>query len=640
MALSSSSNRARHERNQHKGEEMSDVLLVQQLPKSATSMHISAHVRSMIHHRMQPHDRGLNSGVSSIETAAADADMEPCASLTPESVEDSAQSPAATIQPMDPSAMELDHHSESNSEHHTAQPEAASHKAKASCDTATAAASSTSSLAIAIAQAHVTAADSEVLRSMVRPLMQEQDVQAGFSSFMAWLTQPSITSVEALVKTRRITSNTQMQPIQLNLRFMFGLLYERELVDAATIAPEALVKISHCRALYEALVERQAGSSRIHVLFLLVKKVLVFISSQDSVKRGVFMLPSSLESYMYVESICAEHGARRKQETRNRALLGAAASSQLQRQLQASTPRHISPTAAHAASSIIIPAAAANQHVFTQPRPAAGAQRLHTIMEDANKASSESAISATAAAATSHVVADLDDESDASNMNSLSKEDLRKVSQGCLAYLKSAVDRDASGLASERDSAADGLFVSYLVTAILCFGMAPRSQVLKQLKIGGSLVKNAADGKYWVRMLAEQSKNGKPTSFALPLQMTSSFDHYLTHVRPRMLTRLERTPEHDHGFVFFKRNGDAPRNNFSSYTNVATLRILSHPVNAHAFRAAVITAYYETGASQTQMNTLADIMAHDPETARNFYYRPQFARASVETNNAMVNFLL
>lgn len=217
----------------------------------------------------------------------------------------------------------------------------------------------------------------------------------------------------------------------------------------------------------------------------------------------------------------------------------------------------------------------------------------------------------------------------------MSKTELRLVAQTCLQTLERAVqgqpENAAMGLLN------DVLFVSYLVTATLTLALAPRSQVLKQLQIGTTLQRSAEDGKYWVRMLAEMSKNGKPTAFCLPAQLTSAYDHYLGVVRPRMLQQCGGAV---HAYVFFKRSGQAPRTDFSTHTNAVTQRILNRPVNAHAFRAAVITCFYQTGASQQQMNVLADVMAHDPATQRNFYYRPQFAQASAETNDKMVGLLL
>lgn len=55
------------------------------------------------------------------------------------------------------------------------------------------------------------------------------------------------------------------------------------------------------------------------------------------------------------------------------------------------------------------------------------------------------------------------------------------------------------------------------------------------------------------------------------------------------------------------------------------------------FRSAVITAFYEeTGASDTQMGVLAQLMCHDVETARTVYYRPKMAKAAVDTSDRML----
>jgi integrase len=170
--------------------------------------------------------------------------------------------------------------------------------------------------------------------------------------------------------------------------------------------------------------------------------------------------------------------------------------------------------------------------------------------------------------------------------------------------------------------------------------LAPRSQVLKQLRIGSSFIKEQ-DGRYWVKVLAELSKNGKPTMFALPLELTSIFDVYIKTVRKRILNNASAAAsEKNHDYLFFKHNGTAPRSEFSTLTNLVTQQVIGRPINAHAFRSATITAFYETGASQTEMNILANIMAHDPSTARNFYYRPQFSQAAIQANERMMEFLL
>lgn len=75
-------------------------------------------------------------------------------------------------------------------------------------------------------------------------------------------------------------------------------------------------------------------------------------------------------------------------------------------------------------------------------------------------------------------------------------------------------------------------------------------------------------------------------------------------------------------------------------TNLVTQAVLGRPINAHAFRSSVITAVYSLGASQADMNILANIMAHDPATQRDFYYKPQHALAAVYTGQRLAEQLL
>jgi len=65
-----------------------------------------------------------------------------------------------------------------------------------------------------------------------RPMLQEAELQAGCFPFLQWLSLPPLTSCEALVKARRVKSLTQLQPIKSNLRFIFAVLYEKELIQS------------------------------------------------------------------------------------------------------------------------------------------------------------------------------------------------------------------------------------------------------------------------------------------------------------------------------------------------------------------------------------------------------------------------
>jgi hypothetical protein len=139
-------------------------------------------------------------------------------------------------------------------------------------------------------------------------------------------------------------------------------------------------------------------------------------------------------------------------------------------------------------------------------------------------------------------------------------------------------------------SVRDRWFQSLLVTCFLCLGLAPRSQVLKVLSIGTTFTKHADDQKWWVSLLASMSKNGRPVLFALPDLLTPIIDAYIATVRPRLLAPAAAcsSAPADHTYLFVKFNGSAPRTDFSSLTSAVTQYIIARPVNAHAFRSAVM----------------------------------------------------
>ncbi len=119
-----------------------------------------------------------------------------------------------------------------------------------------------------------------------------------------------------------------------------------------------------------------------------------------------------------------------------------------------------------------------------------------------------------------------------------------------------------------------------------------------------------------------------------PPELTAPYDFYLENIRPLLLKGQK------HDFVFCKRDGQGPRPEFSSFTSAVTNEVLGRPINAHTFRSAVITTFYESGATQSEMDVLANLMAHDSATAKAHYFRPQFAKAAVRTNLQMTRLLL
>lgn len=236
-----------------------------------------------------------------------------------------------------------------------------------------------------------------------------------------------------------------------------------------------------------------------------------------------------------------------------------------------------------------------------------------------------------------------DDDSDISSHASttLTQEQLKALCSGSLAAMQKLQGQYAQVPTQDMLVHLAMKYMSYLVTATLALGLAPRSQILRELRVGETFSKEARDGKYWARLPASLSKNKKPVLLTLPDALTPHFDFFLQLVRPAYLER-SRLPASiaPHSYVFFQYNGQGPRKDFSSLTQTVALELIGRKVTAHEFRSAVITTFYDSGATQAQMDTLASLMAHDPTTARQFYYRPQFARAAAATNDVMARVLL
>jgi hypothetical protein len=205
--------------------------------------------------------------------------------------------------------------------------------------------------------------------------------------------------------------------------------------------------------------------------------------------------------------------------------------------------------------------------------------------------------------------------------NEMSTAELQLVTRKCLASLRELMDAPPSSDPTKA-GVRDRWFMCLVVTATLALGLAPRSMVLSQLKIGSSPTRGE-DGRFWVKLLAQQSKNNRPTCFALPLQLTSVYGHYLEQVRPRLLAQAtaaaasSSAARGDVAHVFMKRNSTASRTDFNSCVNLVTQEFLGRPLNTHSFRSAITTAYYDkTCGSENELIILSQIMGHDIGTAR------------------------
>ena len=453
--------------------------------------------------------------------------------------------------------------------------------------------------------------------------------------FITWLSQPPITQSEAMVKARRVRNPSQVTPIRNNLRFLLVTMHEQHLTGSDLLmhcqlegsissdSPqlEAFTQLDVCQQLFDLLIKRRVGSARVHALFLLIKKVLVYLSSVASLKQRQYIAPVTFPSFFYVDSVCADASLQRKQEGRNRSLLGMQASPYQPRQELDSTSTRL--TLTQSVTPTIVPPL-----------------RLPTVREESDGRSIASHAEVvnpwTAAGARTEPARAVAVQA----TESLTKGDLQMVASGCLKRLeefRSCISSNSGSVGEVKALSRE--YVKYLATATLCLGLAPRSQVLRELQLGTTLAKHSDDGRYWVKMLAELNKNGKPCMMAFPAELTQPFDFYFEHVRPQLLAGTKFSTR-THAYVFFKRDGQAPRPEFSTWTTAVTMQLIGRPINAHAFRAGVITTFYENGASQGEMDVLASLMAHDSATAKTHYFRPQFAQAAVRTNDQMTRLLL
>lgn len=480
-------------------------------------------------------------------------------------------------------------------------------------------------------------------------LLSVEAFSATCAPFIQWLSQPPITQSEAMVKARRIRHASQILPIQNNLRFLLVTLHEQQCGQSSAVAAaaepntegqppalDAFSRLEVCQGLFDSLTKRKVGSGRVHALFLLVKKVLVYLSSVASLKTKQYIAPVTFPSFFYVDSICADASLQRKQETRNRALLG-----------MQSSPFHGSSSAS--GSRPPTPPSAMQQHQFKAAASLKN-QNKNASTSRGLVSSSSSSAAAAAASASSYSAPPSSSSNGVLQMSSLSKQELQQLASGCLSVLGKCRDQLQQSSTPLSSAALCKRYVQFLVTATFALGLAPRSQVLRELRVGSTFIKDKEQ--YWVKMLAELNKNGKPSMMVFPVELTEPYDFYFETVRPFLLKAASaaatksnksgagRDVVIQHDYVFFKRDGHGPRPEFSSFTASVTMELLGRSINAHTFRSAVITTFYENGATQGEMDVLANLMAHDSTTAKNHYFRPQYARAAVQANSQMTQLLL
>ena len=114
-----------------------------------------------------------------------------------------------------------------------------------------------------------------------------------------------------------------MNPIKANLRFIFATLFEHHVLnDVNEIKLDIFEDVVLCEELRHNLTQRQVQGERLYAIFLLIKKILVFLSSERSLREKKYQPPILIPSFVFVDSVCGEASEVRKKSAQNRHLLG------------------------------------------------------------------------------------------------------------------------------------------------------------------------------------------------------------------------------------------------------------------------------------------------------------------------------
>ena len=130
------------------------------------------------------------------------------------------------------------------------------------------------------------------------------------------------TVIEQLVKGRRMTTEQQLGPMRLNLRFLLnavGSIAPRSPTDAVSLS--TVVEMNSIQAIMAQLEQRRAGPARIYALSLLLKKVCVYLCSRQSSASMLYISPQTLPSWQLIDSYCNQSSRKRKLRQRDRLVL-------------------------------------------------------------------------------------------------------------------------------------------------------------------------------------------------------------------------------------------------------------------------------------------------------------------------------
>ena len=148
------------------------------------------------------------------------------------------------------------------------------------------------------------------------------------TDFLGWLKLPA-SSIFDQIKHRPITNENQLKPTKRNLRFILGLLLStesgllppRNSTEERKLSLSLLIRLDICMRIHTMLDQRKSSSCRKHCIFLLVKKILVFLASKETMNTNTLITPMKFASFEFVNSTCHQESIKRQRDSDNRNLL-------------------------------------------------------------------------------------------------------------------------------------------------------------------------------------------------------------------------------------------------------------------------------------------------------------------------------
>jgi hypothetical protein len=179
-------------------------------------------------------------------------------------------------------------------------------------------------------------------------------------------------------------------------------------------------------------------------------------------------------------------------------------------------------------------------------------------------------------------------------------------------------------------------YMGCLCVAFLTFVIPQRSQILKSLKIGETLVQQP-DKRWRISAPSELTKNKMTLDdYELPAKFSVWLDKYINVYRPLLMTNQQ-----DHAHLFVTTGGE-PRTDINAIVKSVVKRLIDvDDVSPHQFRSVIASAIFDRGGAATvgDLNALSRSMLTSTSTLQRHYIRVKpaadYARAQAQLDTVL-----